>query len=122
MDIGSKCEKRQGNYKGRSPGQLNDRTIITREVFSDAFIQLGGVPRLVKWAQEKDKEGALVNMGLFYSLFAKVLPKEVKTDITVRTHEQFIEMLNMDKQEQVDSAPVALLEIASEEKKESNVP
>lgn len=94
---------------------------VKREVFSDAFLKLGGVTRLIAWAESIDHNGDS-NLRHFYALFSKTLPREIKTDITVRTHEQFIEMLNMDKQEQVDSTPVALLEIASEEEKEPNVP
>lgn len=103
----------------RLEGTLNQRTLVTREVFSDAFIQLGGVPRMLKWAQEKDKEGNTPNMSLFYTLFAKVLPKEIKTENLNRTHEQFIEMIrHMDTQDQIAQGRPAMLMVA-ENKEES---
>ncbi len=93
----------------RPEGSLNVITQVKREVFSDAFIQLGGVTKLLEWAKGLDHNGDS-NLRHFYNLFAKTLPREVKVDtsITLRTHEQFIEMMQMQK---VVTKPVALIEV-----------
>jgi hypothetical protein len=115
-------------HKGRIPGAVNELTKVTREVFSEAFIQLGGVPRLMKWAEGLEgtcttaKNGD--NLKLFYTLFAKVLPKEIKTEDLNRTHEQFIELMKMDKEQKVLTAgqPLELVEVSTgTEGKGSNI-
>ena len=77
----------------RTVGAVNESTRITREVFNLAFTELGGVRRLVEWAEKDD------NLKHFYTLFAKVLPKEIKTEDQNRAHEQFIELMMMEEEQ-----------------------
>ena len=90
----------------RTVGAVNESTRITREVFNLAFTELGGVQRLVEWAEKDD------NLKHFYTLFAKVLPKEVKTEDQNRTHEQFIEWSEQKDRELLAEAgkPAGLIE------------
>lgn len=97
-------------YQDRT-GSQNKITKITREVFNEAFQLLGGVPALVAWSKE---EG---NMKHFYTLFAKVLPKEIKTEDLNRTHEQFVELMRLlDEQKKLDEGKPAALLLESKDK------
>jgi hypothetical protein len=106
--------------KGRLPGAVSELTKVTREVFSEAFIHLGGAKGLIKWA--KGLEGTCTtakngdNMSMFYTLFAKTLPKEIKTEDLNRTHEQFIELMKEDKEHKQLTAgkPLELVEVSPE--------
>jgi hypothetical protein len=69
-------KKGQGRIGGRKKGSLNKTTLTVKEAMSDAFDQLGGVASFVSWARDPD------NTGEFYKLWAKMLPAEVKTEIT----------------------------------------
>lgn len=99
----------------------NEVTRITREVFNLAFEQLGGVPALVRWANGLEgtcttaKNGN--NLKHFYTLFAKVLPKEIKTEDVNRTHEQFVEFMKLqDDQKKLDEGKPATLLLESKDK------
>ena len=95
----------------RTVGAVNESTRITREVFNLAFTELGGVQRLVEWAEKDD------NLKHFYTLFAKVLPKEIKTEDQNRTHEQFIELMMMDEERKKleEGKPAMLIDAADEQ-------
>jgi len=95
----------------RTVGAVNESTRITREVFNLAFTELGGVRRLVEWAEKDD------NLKHFYTLFAKVLPKEIKTEDQNRTHEQFIELMMMDEERKKleEGKPAMLIDAADEQ-------
>jgi hypothetical protein len=60
---------------GRRPGSLNKSTASVRAAFTAAFEELGGVPALVEWARAEPKE--------FYKLYARLIPIDLKADITV---------------------------------------
>ncbi len=98
------------------PGTETERTKITREVFSEAFLNLEGVEGLVKWA--KGLEGTCTspkngnNLKLFYTLFAKTLPKEIKTEDRNKTHEQFIKWIQSEEAKKLAESgqPTALIE------------
>jgi hypothetical protein len=94
----------------RTVGAVNESTRITREVFSLAFAELGGVQRLVEWAEKDD------NLKHFYTLFAKVLPKELKVEDQNRTHEQFIELMmkEAEQKEIEEGKPFELVDTAAE--------
>lgn len=72
----------------------NETTRIKREVFSKAFLQLGGVDRLVRWAE--GLVGTCTtpvngdNLKDFYKLFAKTLPKEIKVEDVNKSQENFV--------------------------------
>ncbi len=81
-----------------------EKTRIRREVFSQAFLKLGGIDRLVKWAEGLEgtcttpKNGN--NLKEFYKLFAKTLPKEIKTqteDIN-KTQENFVKWIQAEEE------------------------
>lgn len=131
MDTDGKREKRQGNYKGSVPGRINNSTSAYNHVFSEAFDLLGeaqgisGVERLVLWAEEENKYGIKSNLKEFYAIFAKRLPRiqHNTTEDLNRTHEAFIELMAMQKQEQLEAKgqPVNLLEVVDTEGKDVKV-
>ena len=102
-------------------GCPNEITKITRQVFSDAFVELGGVSRLMRWAQgyettcTTETKPEKTNLKHFYTLFAKVLPKEIKTEDMNRTHEQFIELINAENKqlELTKGEPAGLIEASA---------
>jgi hypothetical protein len=55
--------------KGRPPGIPNKTTASVKAALCEAFDKRGGVPALLKWANEEPTE--------FYKLWAKLLPQEV---------------------------------------------
>ncbi|MGR3303654.1 MAG: hypothetical protein ACUZ8I_14310 [Candidatus Scalindua sp.] len=108
-------------------GCPNEITKVTRHVFNDAFIELGGVSRLMRWAQgyettcTTEAKPDKTNLKHFYTLFAKVLPKEIKTEDMNRTHEQFIELIQMENQHMLDTKgkPLELVESVPEKQENS---
>lgn len=57
---------------GRRKGTPNRTTASVKAALVEAFNELGGVAALVKWGKK--------NPALFYPLWAKLLPQEVKVD------------------------------------------
>ena len=58
---------------GRVKGTPNKTTATVKRVFEETFEKMGGVDRLVIWAQSEP--------GEFYKLYSKLLPLEVKADV-----------------------------------------
>lgn len=56
--------------RGRPKGSPNKITADIKSALTDAFDNLGGVPSLVKWGR--------ANLGEFYKLWSKLVPKDVK--------------------------------------------
>lgn len=65
-------QKGQG---GRPKGAVNKTTAKAKEAFQLAFERLGGIDRLVLWAN-----GDPDNLRVFYSLYSKLIPVDVQTD------------------------------------------
>jgi hypothetical protein len=59
---------------GRKKGTPNKLTVSVKEALSDAFESLGGVGSLVQWGRENPDD--------FYKLWVKMLPTEVKAELT----------------------------------------
>jgi hypothetical protein len=59
---------------GRKKGVPNKNTTAVKEALQAAFEGIGGVPRLIAWAQEEPTE--------FYKLWSKILPQEIKQEVT----------------------------------------
>lgn len=59
---------------GRPKGSTNKSTKAVKEALQEAFEGLGGVPSLITWAQSEPTE--------FYKLWTKLLPSEVKAEVT----------------------------------------
>jgi hypothetical protein len=59
---------------GRKKGTPNKLTVSVKEALSDAFDELGGIKSLVRWGQENPDD--------FYKLWVKLLPNEIKAEIT----------------------------------------
>jgi hypothetical protein len=82
----------------------SEATRIKREVFCQAFLKLGGVDRLVKWAE--GLEGTCTtptngdNLKDFYKLFAKTLPKEIRreTEDLNKTQENFVKWIQAEEE------------------------
>jgi len=71
-------ESRRGKPRpigaGRTKGIPNKKTTEVKDALQMAFDGLGGVTALMAWAREEP--------GMFYSLWVKILPKEIKSQIT----------------------------------------
>lgn len=59
---------------GRQKGTPNKMTKNVKEALAQAFDEIGGVPSLVMWGRENPEE--------FYKLWVKLLPTEVKAELT----------------------------------------
>jgi hypothetical protein len=59
---------------GRKPGSPNKVTASVKEALVAAFDQMGGTQALVVWGMENQTE--------FYKLWAKLLPQEVKNEVS----------------------------------------
>lgn len=58
---------------GRKPGQRNHTTEFVKDTITGAFDKLGGIERLVKWANKSEK-----NLGAFYTkIWVKIIPLQV---------------------------------------------
>lgn len=60
--------------KGRPKGVPNKTTVAVKEALHAVFQDIGGVERMATWAREEP--------GEFYKLYAKMIPAEVKTELT----------------------------------------
>lgn len=97
-----------------------EKTRITRAVFSEAFIGLGGVDRLIKWA--KGLEGTCTtpkngdNMKDFYKLFAKTLPREIKTEDVNKSQENFVKYIQAQEERMriEKGTPVKMIDVEVE--------
>lgn len=68
--------KNTGNMgKGRAKGVPNKSTKAVKEALQEAFDGLGGVPSLIEWAKSEPTE--------FYKLWTKLIPTEVKAELTM---------------------------------------
>lgn len=75
--------KSQPKRGGRAPGTPNKRTIAVKTALEEAFVKLGGVPALIRWAQTEPAE--------FYRLWGKMLPRDIQVDGDLRvTLEQLV--------------------------------
>lgn len=69
-----------GRKKGRPKGSQNKVSIAAKEAIEIVFDELGGVSGLKAWAQSDPQ-----NERIFYGqIWPKVLPKEIKADVTHR--------------------------------------
>lgn len=59
---------------GRKKGVTNKTTQSVKEALQYAFDGMGGAKNLLKWAESNEDE--------FYKLWIKMLPTEVKNDLT----------------------------------------
>ncbi len=79
-------------------------TRIKREVFSQAFLKLGGVDRLVRWAEGLEGTCTIPtngnNLKDFYKMFAKTLPKEIRkeTEDLNKTQENFVKWIQAEEE------------------------
>ena len=60
-------------FGGRKKGTPNKVTATVKEVFMETFDKMGGVPRMIAWADEEPAE--------FYKLYARLIPTEAKVDL-----------------------------------------
>lgn len=62
-------------FGGREKGTPNKTTIEVKAALEYAFDEIGGKKKFADWAKE--------NPSLFYQLWAKMLPKDIKGDVNV---------------------------------------
>jgi hypothetical protein len=76
----SSMSAKNNNYKGKQ-----------REVFEQAFNEIGGIDKLMSWALEMNEDGKLVNYGEFIKHYVKLVPP-IKPDKEDKgeTQESFI--------------------------------
>ncbi len=60
--------------KGRVAGVPNKTTAAVKAALTEAFEKRGGVDALIAWSESEPTE--------FYKLWAKMLPQDLKADIT----------------------------------------
>lgn len=60
---------------GRQKGTPNKTTVAVKEALNTVFANVGGVEAMTTWAQANETE--------FYKLYAKMLPQEVKADVSL---------------------------------------
>ncbi len=82
-----------------------------REIFNLAFDELGGMERLVEWAQQLDHNGNS-NYKEFIKLYIKLVPAVKESKVTEDTQESFIKMIMMEEQKRIkeNGVPVKLIE------------
>lgn len=74
---GSKPGERRGGRKKGTPNKLGK---AAKEVIAEAADRLGGVDRLVEWAEEDTK-----NEGAFWAtIYPKLLPLQMDHDVSKR--------------------------------------
>ncbi|MBJ9693670.1 MULTISPECIES: hypothetical protein [Burkholderia] len=71
--------------KGRKPGVPNKTTQACRDALVEAFDKLGGVAALVKFGK--------ADPAAFYKIWSKLLPREIKAEVTDLTREERLERL-----------------------------
>lgn len=59
---------------GRKKGTPNKTTLSVKKALTEAFEGSGGTASLIEWAKENRTE--------FYKIWAKLLPQEIKADIS----------------------------------------
>jgi hypothetical protein len=88
-DIGLPVEPVPAKKKPVPPpkkrGEVCATTREVKEAILTAAQQMGGISRLVEWAQETD-----ANERVFWSqMYIKVLPKEIKADVEAKVKSEF---------------------------------
>ena len=72
---------------GRKAGTPNKTTQGVKEALCAAFEGMGGVPALLDWGRLEPAE--------FYKLWAKMLPQEVKSEISGKDGAPLVPVLNV---------------------------
>jgi hypothetical protein len=89
-----------------------------RDLFNLAFDELGGLDKLVQWANDTDTKGNS-NYGEFLKLFVKLTPPIKEQKNATDNHESFI-LTIINEQKKLDSQkdkPVKLVETTAIESK-----
>lgn len=61
----------------KRPGDVNKLTSDAKHIIQMAFQDLGGLPRLIEWANNP------ANTGTFYTqIWSKIIPKDIKSTVT----------------------------------------
>ncbi len=83
-----------------------------REIFNLAFDKLGGLDRLIQWANEEDAKGNS-NYSEFIKLYIKLVPAVKESKIEDDTQETFIKMIMSEEKKRIkeNGTPVKLIEV-----------
>lgn len=91
--IGNEKNLEETKGRGRPKGSVNKVTASAKEMIQRAAEELGGLERLVSWAQEAPE-----NEKAFWSqMYPKLLPLQVNADVTANTFSR-IEVCIVDPQ------------------------
>ena len=61
-------------FGGRKKGTPNKATASVKQALNEAFEELGGVEALVEFGKENPRD--------FYNMWVKIMPTEIKQDLT----------------------------------------
>ncbi len=83
-----------------------------RELFDLAFDKLGGLERLISWAEELDHKGNS-NYKEFIKLYIKLVPAVKESKSIEDSQESFIKMIMSEEQKRIkeNGTPVKLIEV-----------
>lgn len=59
---------------GRKKGSVNKTTVAAKQAFQLAFDQVGGVEKLVEWANKNQTD--------FYKLYGRLIPQDVNANMS----------------------------------------
>jgi len=76
-----------------------------REKFGECFDRMGGVEALFEWAKDNKKS--------FYSMYAKMVTKEIKTEDKNKSHDQFVKWIQEQEAEELEGKGKPLMLIDS---------
>lgn len=82
-----------------------------REIFNLAFDELGGLDRLIQWANESNAKGDS-NYSEFIKLYIKLVPAVKESKTIEDSQESFIKMIMSEEQKRIkeNGVPVKLIE------------
>ncbi len=77
-----------------------------RKDFADVFNRLGGVTGMLLWAKKNE-----ANRKVFYSMYSKMVTKEVVTEDKNKTHDQFVKWIQEveDQDKLLEEQPLKLV-------------
>ena len=85
MTTANKSKTKQSKTGGRTKGALNKTSSSVKENILCVFTRLKGTAGMAAWAAENQTD--------FYRIYAKMLPKEIESSVTVKVEKTKDELL-----------------------------